>query len=72
MVVVPYVMLVELAKLAASIAEEHPEADGIVLANMAISLENDDAKSSYNRVIEQTNKVEEWFAARRIEPISYR
>ena len=66
MVVVPYVMPgFELAKLAASIAEEHPEADGIVLLKHGHFTWGDDAKSSYNRVIEQTNKVEEWFAARR-------
>lgn len=66
MAVVPYVMPgFALAKLAASIAEEHPEADGLVLLKHGHFTWGEDAKSSYDRVIDHTIKVEEWFAAQR-------
>ena len=64
--IVPYVMPgFALAKLAADIAEQHPEAEGLLLLQHGHFTWGKDAKQSYDRVIDHTNRVETWFAARR-------
>ena len=66
MAIVPYVMPgFALAKLAAEIAEQHPEAEGLLLVQHGHFTWGEDAKQSYNRVIEHTNRVEAWFADHR-------
>jgi rhamnose utilization protein RhaD (predicted bifunctional aldolase and dehydrogenase)/NAD(P)-dependent dehydrogenase (short-subunit alcohol dehydrogenase family) len=63
MAIVPYVMPgFALAKLAAEIAECHSEAKGLLLLQHGHFTWGKDAKESYDRVIEQTNRVEDWFA----------
>ena len=64
--IVPYVMPgFALAKLAAEIAEQHPAAEGLLLLQHGHFTWGKDAKQSYDRVIDHTNRVETWFAARR-------
>jgi rhamnose utilization protein RhaD (predicted bifunctional aldolase and dehydrogenase) len=66
MAIIPYVMPgFALAKLAAEIAEQHPEAEGLLLLQHGHFTWGEDAKQSYDRVIDQTNSVEAWFADRR-------
>ena len=66
MAIVPYVMPgFALAKLAAGIAEQHPEAEGLLLLQHGHFTWGKNAKQSYDRVISQTNCVEAWFADRR-------
>ena len=66
MAIVPYVMPgFALAKLAAEIAEQHPEAEGLLLLQHGHFTWGEDAKQSYDRVIDHTNSVEAWFADRR-------
>ena len=64
--IVPYVMPgFALAKLAAEIAEQHPEAEGLLLRQHGHFTWGENAKQSYDRVIDSTNRVESWFADRR-------
>ena len=64
--IVPYVMPgFALAKLANEIAEQCPKAEGLLLRQHGHFTWGDDAKQSYERVINHTNKVETWFANRR-------
>lgn len=64
--IVPYVMPgFELAKLAAEIAEQHPEAEGLLLLQHGHFTWGENAKQSYDRVIDHTNRVEAWFADHR-------
>ena len=63
--IVPYVMPGLLAKLATEIAEQSPEAEGLLLLQHGHFTWGDNAKQSYERVINHTNKVENWFANRR-------
>ncbi|MGB2167396.1 MAG: class II aldolase/adducin family protein, partial [Candidatus Puniceispirillales bacterium] len=66
MAIVPYVMPgFALAKLAAEIVEQHPEAEGLLLLQHGHFTWGEDAKQSYDRVIDHTNRVEAWFADRR-------
>lgn len=66
MAIVPYVMPgFALAKLAAEIEEQHPEAEGLLLLQHGHFTWGEDAKQSYDRVIDHTNRVEAWFADRR-------
>ena len=66
MAIVPYVMPgFALAKTAADIVDENPEAEGLLLLKHGHFTWGDDAKSSYDRVIEHTQLVEDWFAERR-------
>ena len=68
MVSVPYVMPgFHLAKIAAEIAEQNPEAEGLLLLNHGHFTWGENAKQSYDRVIEHTNRVEAWFSARRVK-----
>lgn len=63
---VPYVMPgFALAKLAAEIAEQHPEAEGLLLFQHGHFTWGEDAKQSYDRVIDHTNRAEAWLADRR-------
>ena len=60
---VPYVMPgFDLAKMAAKIHDETPHIEGLLLAKHGHFTWGDNAKESYGRVIDQTNKVEEWLA----------
>jgi rhamnose utilization protein RhaD (predicted bifunctional aldolase and dehydrogenase)/NAD(P)-dependent dehydrogenase (short-subunit alcohol dehydrogenase family) len=69
--VVPYVKPgFELAKLAAQVAEENPDAEGLLLLKHGHFTWGTDAKSSYDRVITHTNLIEEWFSQKR-EGIQY-
>lgn len=64
--IVPYVMPgFELAKLAADIFEKNPNIEGLLLEKHGHFTWGPDAKISYERVIEQTNIVENWIEARR-------
>ena len=59
--IVPYVMPgFELAKIAAMVHDETPHIEGLLLAKHGHFTWGDTAKESYDRVIEQTNRVEEW------------
>ncbi len=58
---VPYVMPgFELAKMAAKVHDAAPHIEGLLLAKHGHFTWGDTAKESYDRVIEQTNRVEEW------------
>ena len=64
--VVPYVMPgFALAKLAADTFEKYPKVEGLLLEKHGHFTWGTDAKISYDRVIEQTNKVENWIKKRR-------
>jgi len=66
---VPYVMPgFALAKTGARIQAENPTAEGLLLGKHGHFTWGDDAKSSYDRVIEHTNLVEAWLADRRSTP----
>ena len=66
MVYVPYVMPgFDLARTAAACFRDRPESIGMLLGKHGHFTWGPDAKTSYDRVIEQTNRVEEWFAERR-------
>ena len=66
MAIVPYVMPgFALAKLAAEVAEQHPKAEGLLLLQHGHFTWGDNARKSYDRVIDHTNRVEAWFADRR-------
>ncbi len=67
---VPYVMPgFALAKLAAETFEANPGAEGLLLVNHGHFAWGPDAKSSYDKIIEHTNMVEDWLAHRRPEPL---
>lgn len=60
---VPYVMPgFELAKMAAKVHDETPQIEGLLLAKHGHFTWGDTAKESYDRVIDHTNRVEEWLA----------
>jgi rhamnose utilization protein RhaD (predicted bifunctional aldolase and dehydrogenase)/NAD(P)-dependent dehydrogenase (short-subunit alcohol dehydrogenase family) len=64
--VVPYVMPgFELAKLAADTFEKHPNVEGLLLEKHGHFAWGTSAKISYDRVVEQTNKVDDWIKTRR-------
>ena len=66
---VPYVMPgFDLAKTGARIQAENPEAEGLLLGKHGHFAWGDDAKSSYDLIIEHTNLVEDWLADRRPSP----
>lgn len=59
--IVPYVMPgFDLAKLAAKVHDESPQIEGLLLAKHGHFTWGDNAKQSYDRVIEHTNRVEVW------------
>ncbi|RKF05429.1 bifunctional aldolase/short-chain dehydrogenase [Oceaniradius stylonematis] len=63
--VVPYIMPgFALAKKAAEVFEADPEVEGLVLLNHGHFTFGDTAKQSYDRVIDHTNRVEQWLADR--------
>ena len=63
--VVPYVMPgFELAGVAAAVADEHPQAIGLVLHRHGLFTWGATAKDSYDRHIELVTRAEEWIAAR--------
>ena len=65
---VPYVMPgFDLAKMAAKVHDETPHIEGLLLAKHGHFTWGDDAKESYDRVIDQTNKVEEWLTQYRAQ-----
>lgn len=67
---VPYVMPgFDLAKTGARVQAEHPEAEGLLLGKHGHFTWGEDAKSSYDRVIEHTNLVETWLADRRASTV---
>jgi rhamnose utilization protein RhaD (predicted bifunctional aldolase and dehydrogenase)/NAD(P)-dependent dehydrogenase (short-subunit alcohol dehydrogenase family) len=67
---VPYLMPgFGLARKAAEIWEKNPDCEGLLLVNHGHFTWGPDAKSSYNRLIAQTNDVESWFAQRRPAPL---
>ena len=60
---VPYVMPgFELAKMAGKVHDETPEIEGLLLAKHGHFTWGDTAKESYDRVIDHTNRVEEWLS----------
>ncbi len=64
--IVPYVMPgFELAKLAAETFEKNPDVEGLILEKHGHFTWGTSAKISYERVIEHTNKVEDWIEERR-------
>lgn len=70
MALVPYIMPgFALAKAAAQIFEENPQAEGLLLVNHGHFTWGDSARSSYDRLIAQTNAVEEWLRQRRPEAL---
>ena len=63
--VVPYIMPgFALAKKAAEVFDAHPACEGLVLLKHGHFTFGAMAKESYDRVIEHTNLVEDWFAVR--------
>ena len=59
--IVPYVMPgFDLAKLAAKVHDESPQIEGLLLAKHGHFTWGDNAKQSYDRVIDHTNRVEVW------------
>jgi rhamnose utilization protein RhaD (predicted bifunctional aldolase and dehydrogenase)/NAD(P)-dependent dehydrogenase (short-subunit alcohol dehydrogenase family) len=69
LVVVPYIMPgFALARAAAAAREAHPEAEGLLLLNHGHFTWGATPRESYDRLIEQTNAVEAWLAARRPAP----
>ena len=67
---VPYRMSgLALAKVAAEAYEANPEAEGLLLVHHGHVTWGDDAKACYERVVAQTNLVEDWLARRRPAPL---
>ncbi|SDE52400.1 Rhamnose utilisation protein RhaD, predicted bifunctional aldolase and dehydrogenase [Paracoccus isoporae] len=67
---VPYIMPgFALAKAAADAYAANPDAEGLLLVNHGHFTWGPDAKSSYDRLVAQTNEVEAWLAARRKAPL---
>jgi rhamnose utilization protein RhaD (predicted bifunctional aldolase and dehydrogenase) len=63
--VVPYIMPgFALAKKAAEVFDAHPDCEGLILLKHGHFTFGASAKESYDKVIEHTNMVEEWFARR--------
>ncbi len=63
MSVVPFIMPgFKLAKIAAEIFDTRPEVEGLLLLKHGHFAFGDTAKQSYDRLIEHTNMVEDWFA----------
>lgn len=61
--VVPYIMPgFALAKKAAEVFEADPDVEGLVLLNHGHFTFGETAKQSYDRVIDHTNRVEQWLA----------
>jgi rhamnose utilization protein RhaD (predicted bifunctional aldolase and dehydrogenase)/NAD(P)-dependent dehydrogenase (short-subunit alcohol dehydrogenase family) len=59
--VVPYIMPgFDLAKSAADIVDSYPNSEGLLLVNHGHFTWGNDAKESYDKVIEHTNKVNNW------------
>ncbi len=70
MALVPYIMPgFALAKAAARVFEENPQAEGLLLVNHGHFTWADTAKASYDRLIAHTNAVEAWLADRRPGPL---
>ena len=66
--IVPYIMPgFRLAKIAAEVADNSPEAEGLLLLQHGHFTWGKDAKESYNRVIDHTRRVEAWFEDQRDE-----
>lgn len=64
-IAIPYIMPgFELAKKAAEIFDANPDCEGMLLLNHGHFTFGETAKESYDRVINHTNKVEEWFKAK--------
>lgn len=71
MAIVPYVMPgFELAKDAASVADNNPKAEALLLLQHGHFTWGASAKESYDRVVSHTNSVAAWFADQR-EGVSY-
>ena len=63
--VVPYIMPgFALAKKAAEVFDAHPDCEGLILLKHGHFTFGATAKESYDKVIEHTNLVEEWLAAK--------
>jgi rhamnose utilization protein RhaD (predicted bifunctional aldolase and dehydrogenase) len=63
--VVPYIMPgFALAKKAAEVFDAHPDCEGLILLKHGHFTFGASAKESYDKVIEHTNMVEEWLAAK--------
>jgi len=63
--IVPYIMPgFALAKKAAEVFDAHPECEGLILLKHGHLTFGATARESYERVLEHTNRVEEWLAAR--------
>ncbi|MBO6637746.1 MAG: bifunctional aldolase/short-chain dehydrogenase [Roseitalea sp.] len=61
--VVPYIMPgFALAKKAAEVFEADPDVEGLILLNHGHFTFGETAKESYDRVIDHTNRVEQWLA----------
>ena len=61
LVCVPFIMPgFELAKVAAEIYDSNPDVEGLILINHGHFAFGDNAKESYDRLIEHTNMVEAW------------
>lgn len=70
MALVPYIMPgFALAKTAAEIHDRHPEAEGLLLLNHGHFTWGPDPRTSYDRLIAQTNAVESWLAQHRPGPV---
>ena len=54
-----------LAKAAAEAFEQNPEVEGILLVNHGHFAFGDTARQSYDRIVEQTQAVEDWLAQRK-------
>jgi rhamnose utilization protein RhaD (predicted bifunctional aldolase and dehydrogenase) len=61
-IAIPYIMPgFELAKKAADMFDANPDCEGMLLLNHGHFTFGDTAKESYDRIIDHTNRVEEWF-----------
>ena len=61
LVCVPFIMPgFELAKIASEIYDANPDVEGLILVNHGHFAFGDNAKQSYDRLIEHTNMVEKW------------
>ncbi len=58
-----------LAKAAAQVFEENPQAEGLLLVNHGHFTWGPTAKDSYDRLIAQTNAVMDWLSQRRAAPL---
>lgn len=70
MALVPYIMPgFALAKSAARVFEDNPQAEGLLLVNHGHFTWGPTAKASYDRLIAHTNAVEDWLSQRRDAPL---